>query len=77
MGSLFKAPTIEYVVEDVARTHQAEVYEIKTEERPEKTMAKMRLFLFSMGKFFATFSDDQSSTRREATSRIGIVRRLL
>lgn len=25
MGNLFRAPTIEYVVEEVARTHQAEV----------------------------------------------------
>lgn len=25
IGSLFKAPTIEYVVEEVTRTHQAEV----------------------------------------------------
>jgi len=35
MGSLFKAPTIEYVVGDVTRTHQAEQYEMSMAARPE------------------------------------------
>jgi hypothetical protein len=34
-GSLFRAPTIEYVVEDVARMHQAEQYEMKMAAMPE------------------------------------------
>jgi hypothetical protein len=35
IGSLFKAPTIEYVVEEVTRIHQAEQYEINIAARPE------------------------------------------
>ena len=35
MGSLFKAPTIEYVVDEVTRMHQAEQYEMKIAARPE------------------------------------------
>jgi hypothetical protein len=35
IGSLFRAPTIEYVVEEVTRIHQAEQYEIKIAARPE------------------------------------------
>jgi hypothetical protein len=35
IGSLFRAPTIEYVVEDVTRMHQAEQYEMKIAARPE------------------------------------------
>lgn len=39
MGSLFRAPTIEYVVEDVVRTHQADAYDMKKAEAPEKIIA--------------------------------------
>ena len=77
MGSLFRAPTIEYVVEEVTRTHQADVYEMKTEERPEKIMARMIFWRRSVGKFFSIFSEDQFSTKMEATSRIGMERTLL
>lgn len=35
MGSLFKAPTIEYVVEEVTRMHHAEQYEMKIVPAPE------------------------------------------
>jgi formate-dependent nitrite reductase membrane component NrfD len=65
------------VVEDVTRRHQAEVYEMKTVERPEIIIAVITLFLLSRGKFFETFSDDQSSRRREQTKRTGIVNKLL
>jgi len=51
MGSLFNAPTMEYVVEEVTRTHQAEVYEMNTEERPEKIIARIRLLRVATGKF--------------------------
>lgn len=44
IGSLLRAPTMEYVVEEVTRTHQADVYEMKTEESPEKIMASMILW---------------------------------
>ena len=77
MGNLLRAPTIEYVVDEVTRTHQAEVYEIKTEERPENTMAAIMLLRDSIGKFFITFSEDQFSMKTEASKRIGIERTLL
>lgn len=77
MGSLFRAPTIEYVVDEVTRTHQAEVYDINTEERPEMTIAVMSGLRVSAGKFLAMLVEDQSSTNIEATSRMGMVRRLL
>ena len=35
IGSLFNAPTMAYVVDDVARTHQAVLYEMKIAARPE------------------------------------------
>lgn len=35
MGSLFRAPTMEYVVDEVTRMHQAEQYEMKIVPRPE------------------------------------------
>ena len=38
IGSLFSAPTMEYVVEEVTRTHHAEVYEMKTDDKPVKIM---------------------------------------
>lgn len=41
-GNLFKAPTIEYVVEDVQRTHHALPYEIKKDEIPERTIATIK-----------------------------------
>lgn len=77
MGSLFKAPTMEYVVDEVARTHQAEEYEIKMEERPVKIMAPKIPLRESSGKFLFKLTEDQSSTMKEAARRTGIVRRLL
>lgn len=77
IGNLLRAPTIEYVVDEVTRTHQAEVYEIKTEDRPENTMAAIMLLRDSIGKFFITFSEDQFSMKTEARRRMGIERTLL
>lgn len=77
MGSLLRAPTMEYVVEEVTRTHHAEVYEMKTDDRPEKIIAKVRLLRRSAGKFELMFSDDQFSRKTEQTRRIGIERTLL
>lgn len=77
IGNLFRAPTMEYVVEEVTRTHQADVYEMKTEESPEKIIAAMMFRRRSSGKFFTTLSDDQFSTNIDAMRRIGIERTLL
>lgn len=77
IGSLLSAPTMEYVVEEVTRTHQAEVYDMNTDERPEKIMAKTRLFRRSGGKLMLMFSEDQFSKNTEQTKRIGIESTLL
>jgi len=77
MGSLFRVPTIEYVVDEVALTHHADVYEMKIEETPVKIIAAIMLFLEIAGKFFAMLMEDQSSTTKDATRRMGIVSRLL
>jgi hypothetical protein len=61
----------------VTRTAQAEVYEMKTVERPEMIMTVMTVLRCSGGKFFWMLAEDQSSTTMEATSRMGMVRRLL
>lgn len=76
-GSLFRAPTIEYVVEEVTRTHHADVYEMKTDDRPDKTMAKKMLDRFMGGKLRRMFSDDQSSRKRVHSTNKGIESRLL
>jgi hypothetical protein len=77
MGSLFKAPTMEYVVEEVTRTHHADVYEMKTDERPERIMAIKMLLRSVRGKLRSIFAGDQSSTTRVKTISTGIERRLL
>lgn len=77
IGSLFNAPTMEYVVDDVARTHQAEVYEMKMDAAPVKIMALMIALRAFRGKFLAMFMADQSSTRRDDPKNMGIVKRLL
>ncbi len=77
IGSLLRAPTIEYVVDEVARTHQADVYEMKIDAIPVKIMAATMAFRDSGGKFLAMFTEDQSSASRDPMSRIGIVSRLL
>jgi hypothetical protein len=77
IGSLLRAPTMEYVVDDVTRTHHAEVYEMKTDERPEMNMAKKMPFRVAGGKLRLRFSDDQSSTRIEKITKMGMESRLL
>ncbi|CAI4448146.1 CPA_1a_G0018290.mRNA.1.CDS.1 [Saccharomyces cerevisiae] len=57
IGSLFKAPTIEYVVDEVTRTHQPE------HESLEKLLVKL--------------TEDQSSTQKENSNRIGRAKTLL
>ena len=64
-------------MEEVTRIHQADVYEMQTVERPEKSIAMMILFRYSRGKFLAMFVEDQSSKNREAINKMGMVRRLL
>lgn len=76
-GSLFSAPTIEYVVDEVTRTHHADVYEMNTDERPDRTMAKKMLDRFTGGKLRRMFSEDQSSRKRVQSTNKGIERRLL
>jgi hypothetical protein len=76
-GSLFKAPTIEYVVEEVTRMHQAEQYEMRIAPRPEYIMPTKRALRVSGGKFRARFALDQSSATNEQTMSTGIVRKLL
>lgn len=39
IGSLFNAPTIEYVVDEVVRTHHAEAYDMANADTPEKIIA--------------------------------------
>lgn len=77
MGSLFNAPTMEYVVDEVTRTHHADVYEMKTDDRPDRIMAKTIPFRSAGGKFRLTLDEDQSSTQAERVMRIGMERRLL
>ncbi len=65
------------MVDEATRTHQAEVYEMKTDDSPEKIMARTRLFRWAGGKFLLMFSEDQFSKKMEQIRRIGIDRRLL
>ncbi|CAI4410348.1 CRE_HP_G0096950.mRNA.1.CDS.1 [Saccharomyces cerevisiae] len=73
MGNLFKAPTIEYVVEEVTRTHQPEQYDIPTDMSPLMTIAASE----SADKFTDKFFVDQSSIMKEKTSSKGNARTLL
>ena len=50
---------------------------MKTVLRPEKIMAEMMAFRLAGGKLRARLVGDQSSMRREAARRMGMVRRLL
>lgn len=77
IGSLFKAPTIEYVVDDVTLMHQAEQYEMNIPANPEYNMPTRMPLRDSGGKFLAKLAADQSSTRMEQTTRTGTVSRLL
>jgi hypothetical protein len=76
-GSLLRAPTMEYVVEDVTRMHQAEQYEMKIVASPEYMKPIMRLFLDSIGKLRERFSRVQFSNINEQAKRTGIVKMLL
>ena len=55
-------------------THQAEVYEMNTAQRPDKTIAKRIENLDSGGKLAVMLAEDQSSVRMEDTPRIGIAK---
>jgi len=77
MGSLLRAPTMEYVVELVTRTHQALVYEMKMELRPERIMLMISQLRVLSGKLVWRLVEDQSSRKREQRRRIGMERRLL
>lgn len=77
MGSLLRAPTIEYVVDEVTRIHQAEQYEIKMAASPEYIMPIIIRLRVSSGKLREKLTLDQSSRSREQITRTGIVRRLL
>lgn len=50
---------------------------MKTEERPEKIMARMMELRCSAGKLRAKLELDQFSRKREQTRRMGMERRLL
>jgi hypothetical protein len=50
---------------------------MNTEERPEMNIARIIEFLCMAGKFLERLLGDQSSRKRDAKRRIGIVRRLL
>ena len=73
IGNLFKAPTMEQVVDEVTRTHQPEQYEIPTEAIPEIIIAVNE----SLDKLVAKLAEDQSSKQKEATNKIGKPRILL
>lgn len=65
------------MVEVVTRTHHADVYEMKTVDRPERTIAKKMLLRLFGGKLRSILVEDQSSTQRVSTIRTGIDKRLL
>jgi len=50
---------------------------MNTAAAPENAMAERRMNRFEAGKFSERDSDPQSSIKTEATTRIGIERRLL
>lgn len=43
IGNLLSAPTIEYVVDDVVRTHHAEAYDMAKADAPENIIAQTRI----------------------------------
>lgn len=49
IGSLLSEPTMEYVVDEVVRTHQAEAYDMPNADAPEKIIAQMRAWRCSSG----------------------------
>ena len=77
MGSLLRAPTMEYVAPDVTRTHQADVYEIAAAPRPVMAIAMKMFVRVSGGKLISILVADQSSKKNVATARSGRVSRLL
>lgn len=52
IGSLLSEPTMEYVVDDVVRTHQAEAYDIPNAEAPEKIIAQIRAWHCPSGLWY-------------------------
>lgn len=56
---LFRAPTIEYVVDPHVLTHHAVEYEMKTATAPEKAIAERRKVLFSAGLARVSYVDPQ------------------
>lgn len=64
-------------MEDVTRTHHAELYEMKTVLRPERSMTARTWRSWPGGKLAAMLAEDQFSRKRELTRRTGMVRRLL
>lgn len=64
-------------MDEVTRTHHADVYEMETPETPDSSMAKRMRLRCSVGKLRARLAGDQSSRNKEARRRIGMVRRLL
>lgn len=64
-------------MEEVTRTHQAELYEMKTELRPERTMTAKTFCSEPGGKLTAMLAEDQFSRKTEQTRRTGMERRLL
>lgn len=50
---------------------------MKTDDRPEKIMARMMRFFCSGGKLISMFADDQFSSSRDDMSRMGMERTLL
>lgn len=51
IGSLLSDPTMEYVVDEVVRTHQAEAYDMPNADAPEKIIAQMRAWRCSSGLY--------------------------
>ena len=77
IGNLLRAPTMEYVVDEVVRTHQADVYEMPTVVRPETIMLSTTAFRALAGKLISTFDGDQSSRTAVHTKSTGIDNKLL
>ena len=65
------------MVDPQTLTHHAVEYEMNTAAAPEKAMAESKMARLDAGKFRDRDSDPQSSIKTEATTRIGIDKRLL
>lgn len=65
------------MVDEVTRTHQADVYEMHTVDRPEMARAASMAWRVAVGKLRSMLADDQSSRSREHAIKIGMLSRLL